>query len=191
MKKAPLSPKDLTTISEATKQILFSLGEDTTREGLLETPNRAAKAWSAITSGYHADIDGMMTTFDGEGYDQMVLLRDIEFYSTCEHHLLPFFGKAHVAYIPGEKIVGLSKLARVVDVFARRLQNQERLTSQIADCLIEHLEPKGVAIMLQGQHMCMMSRGVMKQDASMTTTCLRGVFHQGEPRAEFFSSIKI
>jgi len=191
MKKAPLSPKDLTTISEATKQILFSLGEDTTREGLLETPNRAAKAWSAITPGYHADIDGMMTTFDGEGYDQMVLLRDIEFYSTCEHHLLPFFGKAHVAYIPGEKIVGLSKLARVVDVFARRLQNQERLTSQIADCLIEHLEPKGVAIMLQGQHMCMMSRGVMKQDASMTTTCLRGVFHQGEPRAEFFSSIKI
>lgn len=191
MKKAPLSPKDLTTISEATKQILFSLGEDTTREGLLETPNRAAKAWSAITSGYHADIDGMMTTFDGEGYDQMVLLRDIEFYSTCEHHLLPFFGKAHVAYIPGEKIVGLSKLARVVDVFSRRLQNQERLTSQIADCLIEHLQPKGVAVMLQGQHMCMMSRGVMKQDASMTTTCLRGCFHQGEPRAEFFSSIKI
>lgn len=159
------------------RQLIATTGEDTEREGLLKTPERAAKAWKALTSGY--DIDPAMilrsAVFE-EDYSDMVMVHDIEFYSLCEHHLLPFFGKAHIAYVPTGKIVGLSKLPRMVDAFARRLQVQERLTKQIADLMEETLKPAGVAVLIEASHMCMMMRGVEKQQSSTTTSALRGIF---------------
>jgi GTP cyclohydrolase I len=127
--------------------------------------------------------------FDRDGYDQLIVLRDVQFYSTCEHHLQPFFGRAHVGYLPDQRIVGLSKLARLVDLFARRLQIQERLTEQIADALVTHLKPRGVAVVIEAQHFCMLCRGVQKQESSMVTSSLKGVFQQPAPRAEFFRLI--
>lgn len=159
-------------------RLLQYIGEDPQRGGLLETPKRFLKAWDHWTKGYREDPETVMKVFEdgGENYDQMVLVRDIPVYSKCEHHLADIFGVGHVAYIPDGKIVGLSKLSRVVDIFARRLQVQERLTAQIADALERHLEPKGVAVMLRCRHMCMESRGICQQGHSTVTTALRGVF---------------
>lgn len=174
------------------KDIITYIGEDNLREGLVGTPKRVIRSWDTLYSGYKQDIDKIFTVFENEGsVDQIVGLSNIEFYSTCEHHLLPFFGKAHIYYIPSDKIVGISKLARVLDVFARRLQNQERLTMEIAECLENKLRPKGIAVIIEAQHFCMKARGVGKQFATMKTSELRGVFRtDGDARMELFNLIK-
>ena len=162
------------------------------REGLKNTPKRVVESWDEIYSGYNKNPKEILhATFNGEGYDGIVLLKDIEFYSTCEHHLLAFTGKAHVAYIPTDKIVGISKLARLVEVYAKRLQNQERITTQVADALIEHLKPLGAAVIIEASHSCMGCRGVKKNHAIMTTSAMRGVFFdKAEARAELMQLIK-
>jgi len=171
-------------------KILGELGEDIAREGLLKTPERAAKAMMFLTQGYEQDpvaiLEGAM--FEEE-YDDMVIIKNIELYSLCEHHILPFFGKAHIAYIPNGHIVGLSKIPRVVDVFARRLQVQERLTHDILECLNKTLKPKGVAVVIEASHMCMMMRGVQKQNSVTTTSGFRGQFEKIETRNEFLKLI--
>ena len=162
------------------------------REGLKNTPKRVVESWKELYSGYNQDPKEILdATFNGEGYDGIVLLKDIEFYSTCEHHLLSFTGKAHVAYIPTDKIVGISKLARLVEVYAKRLQNQERITTQVADALIEHLKPLGAAVIIEASHSCMGCRGVKKNHAIMTTSAMKGVFFdKAEARAELMQLIK-
>ena len=167
------------------QQILKDLGEDINREGLIETPKRYIKFMREFLEPKEFNF----TTFDGEGTDEMILQTNIPFYSLCEHHTAPFFGVAHVAYIPNEKIVGLSKLARTVDFYANRFQNQERITSQIADRLMLELNPKGVAVQLKAQHLCMCMRGVKKHDTWTITNKLVGVFNEGSARKEFFDSI--
>lgn len=163
------------------RALIGHIGEDSQREGLLETPKRVVKSWKEIYGGYKMDPTKLLsTTFAGEGYDEIVLLDNIEMYSTCEHHMLPFFGKAHVAYIPDKRVVGLSKLARLVECFSRRLQIQERLTSQIADALQEALRPRAVAVIIQAKHFCMVARGVGKQNSTMTTSCMKGLFKDDE-----------
>ncbi|RPI23400.1 MAG: GTP cyclohydrolase I FolE, partial [Actinobacteria bacterium] len=172
---------------------LIELGEDPEREGLLRTPLRVAKALDYLTSGYSTSLDEVVNgaIFDAEGADEMVLVKGIEFYSMCEHHMLPFFGTAAVAYLPKGRIVGLSKVARIVDVYARRLQVQERLTNQVADGIIEILEPHGVAVVIEGKHLCMMMRGVQKQDTVMITSAMRGSFRSdARTRNEFLDLIK-
>lgn len=172
------------------KNILTLIGEDPEREGLLDTPKRVLKSYKEIFGGYHIDPKGVLgTTFDAEKYDNMVICKDIELFSTCEHHMIPFFGKVHIGYIPGERVVGLSKLARLADVYARRLQIQERLTKEIADTLEEVLKPKGVMVVLEAKHMCMCARGVGKQHSSMVTSHLTGVFKENEVRSEFLRLI--
>ena len=171
------------------KDILFKIGDDPRREGLLETPTRVVKSWKELYSGYDQDPSDVFKTFENEGFDNMVICKDIEFYSMCEHHMLPFFGKAHVAYIPNNKIIGLSKLARLTNVFSRRLQNQERLTDQIAKTLVEKLDAKGAGVVMEGKHFCMMSRGVQKQNSSMITSSLYGVFREQSVRQEFLTLI--
>jgi|TARA_R110000824_G_scaffold22850_2_gene83025 GTP cyclohydrolase I len=171
------------------KEILFKIGDDPRREGLLETPTRVVKSWKELYSGYDQDPSDVFKTFENEGFDNMVICKDIEFYSMCEHHMLPFFGKAHVAYIPNNKIIGLSKLARLTNVFSRRLQNQERLTDQIAKTLVEKLDAKGAGVVMEGKHFCMMSRGVQKQNSSMITSSLYGVFREQSVRQEFLTLI--
>lgn len=170
--------------------VIGKLGEDPEREGLLKTPERVAKAMQFLTQGYtqdaHAILNGAKFT---EAYSEMVIVKDIELYSMCEHHMLPFFGKAHVAYIPNGYITGLSKLARVVDVFARRLQVQERLTHQVLDAIQETLQPLGVAVVIEAQHLCMMMRGVQKQNSVTTTSAFSGQFEDGRTRAEFIRLI--
>ncbi|NEV94229.1 GTP cyclohydrolase I FolE [Psychroflexus sp. YR1-1] len=170
--------------------ILENIGEDPSRNGILKTPERAAKAMQFLTQGYEMDPQKILlgAMFD-EDYDDMVLIKDIELYSLCEHHMLPFFGKVHIAYIPNGKIVGLSKIPRVVDVFARRLQVQERLTHDILECINDTLQPKGVAIVIEAQHMCMMMRGVQKQNSATTTSGFRGAFKNQETRNEFLKLI--
>ena len=162
------------------------------REGLKRTPERVVESWKELFSGYEQDPKkALNSTFNGEGYDGIVLLKDIEFYSTCEHHMLPFTGKAHVAYIPTDRIVGISKLARLVEVYARRLQNQERITTQIADALEKHLKPLGAATIIEASHACMGCRGVKKSHAIMSTSAMRGVFFdKAEARAELMQLIK-
>ena len=162
------------------------------REGLKNTPKRVVESWDEIYSGYNQNPKEILdATFNGEGYDGIVLLKDIEFYSTCEHHLLSFTGKAHVAYTPTDKIVGISKLARLVEVYAKRLQNQERITTQVADALIDHLKPLGAAVIIEASHSCMGCRGVKKNHAIMTTSAMRGVFFdKAEARAELMQLIK-
>lgn len=175
-----MKDEELQSLRLAARKMLIAIeGSSAAREGLSDTPNRFAKAWAHWTKGYEEDPASILKVFEdgGEKYDQMVLVRDIPVYSKCEHHLADIFGVAHVAYIPDHRIVGLSKLSRVVDIFARRLQVQERLTAQVADCLAEHLEPKGVAVMLRCRHMCMESRGICQQGHSTVTTALRGAFH--------------
>lgn len=170
--------------------VLTGVGEDITREGLLKTPERAAKAMQFLTSGYEQDPAAILKgAMFAENYNDMVIIKDIELYSLCEHHMLPFFGKAHIAYIPNGHIVGLSKIPRIVDVFARRLQVQERLTHDILECIDSTLKPLGVAVVIEASHMCMMMRGVQKQNSSTTTSGFRGQFEKQETRAEFLQLI--
>lgn len=176
---------------ELVKQMLFEIGEDPEREGLLDTPKRVSKSWGELYSGYRknpADILG--TTFDGEGYQQMIVVKDIEMFSTCEHHMLPFFGKAHVAYIPNKRVVGLSKIARLVEIYSRRLQIQERLTKEIGKAIQEHLDPLGVMVVLEAKHFCMVARGVNKQHSSMITSEVLGAFTEEHVRNEFLGLIQ-
>ena len=181
-----------TEAEQAVKTILEYLENDSSREGLQDTPKRVIDSFDEIFSGYGQDpAEVLSSTFNGEGYDGIVLLRDIEFHSTCEHHLQPFTGKAHVAYIPVERIVGISKLARLVDLHARRLQNQERITKDVADDLEKHISPLGSAVILEAQHGCMRCRGVAKQNAVMTTSAMRGVFFdKAEARSELMQLIQ-
>lgn len=172
------------------EDIIHLLGEDKLREGLLKTPERASKAMKFLTEGYEKDPSQILqSAMFEEDYNEMVIVKDIELYSLCEHHLLPFFGKAHIAYIPNGRIVGLSKLPRVVDVFSRRLQVQERLTEQILDCINNTLCPKGVAVIIEASHMCMMMRGVQKQNSTTTTSGFRGAFKETDTRSEFLKLI--
>jgi GTP cyclohydrolase I len=173
------------------REVLQELGEDPEREGLLRTPERSEKALKFLTSGYTADISKIVNgaLFDVQ-YDEVVIVRDIEFFSMCEHHMLPFFGKMHVAYLPGEKVIGLSKIPRIVDVFARRLQIQERLTQQIAETLQDLLKPRGVAVICEARHFCMMMRGVEKQHSGAITSSMLGAFRNNkETRNELLSLI--
>lgn len=182
---------DEQAIQEAVGQILRAFGEDLTRDGLQRTPERVARMYSELLAGYHTDPVALVNDacFDVE-YDEMVIVRDIEFYSLCEHHLLPFLGRAHVAYIPAGRVLGLSKIPRIVDLFARRLQVQERMTRQIADFLDALLHPKGVAVIVEGLHLCAMMRGVQKHDARMTTSTMLGYFRTNlATRQEFLHNV--
>jgi len=178
-------------VKDLVKTLITEIGEDPQREGLLSTPKRVAKAYEFLTRGYQQNIDEVLNkAIFNERYDEMVLVKNIDFYSMCEHHLLPFYGKVHVAYIPNGKIVGLSKIPRIVEVFARRLQVQERMTQQIADTLEKHLQPNGVAVVSEAFHMCMMMRGVEKQNSSATTSAMLGVFQDdARTRMEFLDLI--
>ncbi|NBX27944.1 MAG: GTP cyclohydrolase I FolE [Chitinophagia bacterium] len=177
-------------LSVSYKSIIDLIGEDANREGLLKTPERVAKAMQYITQGYEMDARSILNSAKfHESYSEMVIVKDIELYSLCEHHMLPFFGKAHVAYIPNGYITGLSKIARVVDCFARRLQVQERLTHQILDAIQEALNPLGVAVVIEAQHLCMMMRGVQKQNSVTTTSAFSGAFEKNETRSEFLRLI--
>lgn len=182
---------DFDTIEEAVRNLLIALGEDPDREGLLRTPSRVALMYKELLAGYRTDPVEMVNDAIFEvTYDEMVLVRDIEFYSLCEHHMLPFLGRAHVAYIPRGKVIGLSKIPRIVDLYARRLQLQERMTRQVADLLQELLNPRGVGVVLEGMHMCAMMRGVKKHDARMTTSAMLGLFRsQLATRQEFLDNI--
>ncbi|AZF88122.1 GTP cyclohydrolase I type 1 [Microcystis phage Me-ZS1] len=184
-----MSETDKDSLQEAVRLLLAGVGEVPEREGLLETPARVAKAWRFWTSGYEKDPRAVLKTFtDGaQSCDEMVLVRDIPFYSHCEHHLAPIFGTASVGYIPNGKIVGLSKLSRLVDMYARRLQVQERLTNQIADALDDVLSPRGVGVIVKARHLCMESRGICQQGHHTVTSALRGVMLESAPRAEFIS----
>jgi GTP cyclohydrolase IA len=183
-------PESTKRMSDAYAEILRSSGEDPTREGLLKTPERAAKAMQFLTHGYDIDpAEILKSAMFAEDYRQMVIVKDIEVYSLCEHHLLPFFGKAHIAYIPDGYIVGLSKIPRLVDAFSRRLQVQERLTTDIRNCIQETLKPLGVAVVIEAQHLCMQMRGVQKQNSVTTTSAFTGEFLEDKTRAEFISLI--
>ena len=178
-------------IADLTKLLLKEIGEDPNREGLIKTPSRVSKAWSFFSRGYNQDVDEIINdAIFNENAKDMVVVRDVEFFSLCEHHLIPFFGKAHVAYIPNGKVVGLSKIPRIIDMYSRRLQVQERLTRQIAETIQDVLEPIGVAVIMEGQHMCMQMRGVEKQNSLTTTSSMLGKFRQSDrTRAEFLSII--
>lgn len=182
---------DLESLENSVEQILKAIGEDPQREGLIRTPQRVAKSYQELLSGYRMDPRALINeaVFD-VAYDEMVVVRDIEFASMCEHHMLPFMGRVHVAYIPSDKVIGLSKIPRIVDLFSKRLQVQERMTTQIADYIDFVLNPKGVAVVAEGLHMCMMLRGVKKQEARMTTSAMRGVFRTDmSTRMEFLDNI--
>lgn len=179
------------SVKKAIKEILLEIGEDPKREGLRDTPDRMARMFKEITAGYHIDPKEVINeaVFHIK-YDEMVVVKDIEFYSLCEHHMLPFFGKCNIAYIPNGKVVGLSKIPRIVEVFSRRLQVQERMTVQIADFLKKELDPQGVAVVVEAYHLCMAMRGIKKSDANMLTSSMRGVFKKDErTRGEFLSFI--
>lgn len=187
----------MTTKKEAENAVKTLLGylegeENVDREGLMKTPMRVIESWDEVFAGYKQSAESLLdATFNGEGYDGIVLLRNIEFHSTCEHHLQPFRGRAHVAYIPVDRIIGISKLARLVDLHGRRLQNQERITKHVADDLVNHLQPLGAAVILEASHGCMQCRGVAKQNAIMTTSAMRGVFFEkSEARTELMQLIQ-
>lgn len=189
----PFVPNESTTEAIAQKmvEVLQYIGEDPQREGLQRTPERVGKAMQFLTQGYHQDPEAILrSALFEEDYRQMVVVKDIPFYSLCEHHLLPFFGKAHVAYIPNGKITGLSKVARVVDVFARRLQVQERMTTQIKECIQNTLNPLGVMVVIEAEHLCMQMRGVQKPGAITTTSDFTGAFNRPETREEFMNLIR-
>ena len=180
------------TIAEHISSILAALGEDVNRQGLQRTPERVGKAFQYLTKGYHEDADAILQSalFDSD-YRHMVVVKDIDFYSLCEHHILPFFGKVHIAYIPnGKQVTGLSKIARVVDVYARRLQIQERMTTQIKDCIQRTLNPLGVMVVVEAEHLCMKMRGVEKQNSITTTSDFTGAFNRPETREEFLRLIR-
>lgn len=186
-----LDKEKTTKLAKKYKAILEDLGEDPNREGLLKTPERVAKAMQFFMQGYEQDPETIISSaMFTEDYRQMVIVKDIDFYSLCEHHMLPFFGKAHVAYIPDKKITGLSKIARVVDVFARRLQVQERLTTQIKESIQNTLNPLGVIVVIEAQHLCMQMRGVQKQHSITTTSDFTGIFREAKTREEFLNLIK-
>ena len=185
-----LIPMNKLKIEQLVGELLVAIGEDGGREGLVETPRRVAEAYEALFSGYLKKPEDALTVFDGESYDEMIVAKNIEFYSQCEHHMLAFFGKVHIGYIPDGKIIGLSKLPRLVEIYSRRLQNQERLTSQIAHALMDLLKPKGVGVVLEAQHLCMMSRGVEKQNSVVITSTQLGLFKKNDKtRAEFLQLI--
>jgi GTP cyclohydrolase I len=191
---ATIEPAALESIStqDLYRELLIRMGEDPSRDGLVRTPERMEKSFKFLTRGYTMDVTEVLhdALFDVD-YDEMVIVKDIEFYSMCEHHLLPFFGKAHVAYVPNGKVIGLSKIPRLVDVFSRRLQVQERLTRQIGDAITEAINPQGVAVILEGQHLCMMMRGVEKQHSATVTSAMLGVFKtQLQTRNEFLSLVR-
>jgi GTP cyclohydrolase I len=192
VRKAPVS-KGLSGFSteDLYTELITRLGEDPGRDGLIKTPQRTEQAMTYLTKGYREDAEKILrgALFDVD-YDEMVIVRDIEVFSLCEHHMLPFFGKVHVAYIPNGKVIGLSKIPRLVEVFARRLQVQERLTRQIADSIQEAIEPQGVGVVVEARHLCMMMRGVEKQHSSTVTSAMVGVFHQQNTRAEFLSLVQ-
>jgi GTP cyclohydrolase IA len=188
--EAPLL--DSVSTQDLYRELLVRIGEDPTRDGLLRTPERVEKSMMFLTRGYAMDVTEVLhdALFDVD-YDEMVIVKDIEFFSLCEHHLLPFFGKAHIAYVPNGKVIGLSKIPRLVDVFARRLQVQERLTRQVGDAITEAIHPQGVAVILEAQHLCMMMRGVEKQHSSTVTSAMLGVFKtQLQTRNEFLSLVR-
>ena len=184
--------QEMPGLNALTREWLSAIGEDPEREGLLRTPHRVAKAWNALTIGYRQTLEEVV----GEGIfaaeaSEMVIVKDIEFYSMCEHHMLPFYGRAHIAYIPDGKILGLSKFARIVDLYSRRLQVQERITTQVADAVQHLLAPQGVAVLMEGVHLCMAMRGVEKQNSSTTTSAMRGTFRSdARTRAEFMSAVQ-
>lgn len=179
------------SISENIKEVITSLGEDVNREGLRRTPHRVGMAMQYMTKGYNEDPEAILrSALFEEDYQQMVIVKDIDFYSLCEHHLLPFFGKAHVAYIPNGKITGLSKIARIVDVFARRLQVQERMTTQIKECIQNTLEPLGVMVVVEAEHLCMQMRGVQKPHSITVTSDFTGAFNRAQTRNEFMNLIR-
>lgn len=165
------------------------IGDDPLREGLLKTPERVVRSWDELFIGYSKSPADILTTFAGDGYDQIVLLKDIELYSMCEHHMLPFFGCAHVAYIPDERVIGISKLARLVDIYARRLQIQERIGEQVTDALMKFLKPKAAACIIEATHMCMLARGVGKQNSVMVTSSIKGNFRNPETKSELMQMI--
>jgi len=184
------NPKSLEIVKNNFAGILEALGEDLTRDGLAKTPERVAKALHFVTQGYQLDaLQILKSAIFDEHHSEMVIVKDIELYSLCEHHMLPFYGRAHIAYIPNGKIVGLSKLARVVDVYSRRLQVQERLTTQVRDCIQEALQPLGVAVVIEAKHLCMMMRGVQKQNSVTTTSAFTGEFEKNSTRNEFIKLI--
>jgi len=183
---------DTATTQELYRELIRRLGEDPNRDGLRDTPKRMEKSMAFLTRGYEQSVSDVLhnALFDVD-YDEMVIVKDIEFFSMCEHHLLPFFGKAHIAYVPNKKVIGLSKTARLLDVFARRLQVQERLTREVADAIEEAIQPQGVAVILEAQHLCMMMRGVEKQHSSTVTSAMLGVFKtQLQTRNEFLSLVR-
>jgi GTP cyclohydrolase IA len=187
-----LREKDLDKIADSYRELLQAIGEDVDREGLQRTPDRAARALEFLTQGYRQNLDEIINgaVFESSA-SEIILVKDIELYSLCEHHLLPFIGRAHVAYLPNGKVIGLSKVARIVDVFARRLQIQENLTTQIAESLMHCLQPSGVAVVVEAKHLCMMMRGVEKQNSVMKTSCLLGTFKEdARTRSEFLSLLK-
>ena len=187
-----LPERDLDRVANAYRELLQSIGEDVNREGLQRTPGRAARALEFLTQGYRQNLDEIINgAVFASSASEIILVKDIELYSLCEHHLLPFIGRAHVAYLPAGKVIGLSKVARIVDVFARRLQIQENLTTQIAESLMNCLQPSGVAVVVEAKHLCMMMRGVEKQNSVMKTSCLLGTFKEdARTRSEFLSLLK-
>lgn len=179
------------TAEKHIKEVLKYIGEDTEREGLIETPKRIRKAYDEVFSGYKQNPKDLMKTFTEGTCREMVILKNCEFYSMCEHHMFPFFGHISIGYIPNKKVIGISKLARLVDCFSKRMQIQERMTTQIAECIMKGLDAKGVYVVCEGVHFCMRSRGIKKQDASMVTSAIRGIFEENaEARQEFLSLIK-
>ena len=188
-----MSDIDKKRLEKITKELLEIIGEDTNREGLLKTPKRVAKSWEFLSQGYNQNLDEIVNeAIFNESAKDMVIVKDIEFYSLCEHHLIPFYGKAHVGYIPDGKIIGLSKIQRIIDFYARRLQVQERLTNQIATCIQDLLNPKGVAVIMEGRHFCMLMRGVQKQNSIASTSSMLGTFKEkSSTRNEFLKLVEV
>ena len=188
-----MSDKEKKRLEEITEELLGLIGEDSTRQGLIKTPERVAESWKFLSQGYHQNLNEIINEaiFDESARD-MIIVKDIEFYSLCEHHLIPFYGKAHVGYIPNGKIIGLSKIPRIIDFYSRRLQVQERLTNQIATCIQDLLNPKGVAVIMEGRHFCMLMRGVQKQNSIASTSSMLGAFKdQSTTRNEFLKLVEI
>ena len=188
-----MSDKEKKRLEEITKELLGLIGEDSTRQGLIKTPKRVAESWKFLSQGYHQNLDEIINEaiFDESAKD-MIIVKDIEFYSLCEHHLIPFYGKAHVGYIPNGKIIGLSKIPRIIDFYSRRLQVQERLTNQIATCIQDLLNPKGVAVVMEGRHFCMLMRGVQKQNSIASTSSMLGAFKdKSTTRNEFLKLVEV
>ena len=188
-----MSDKEKKRLEELTEELLGLIGEDSTRQGLIKTPKRVAESWKFLSQGYHQNLNEIINEaiFDESARD-MIIVKDIEFYSLCEHHLIPFYGKAHVGYIPNGKIIGLSKIPRIIDFYSRRLQVQERLTNQIATCIQDLLNPKGVAVIMEGRHFCMLMRGVQKQNSIASTSSMLGAFKdKSTTRNEFLKLVEI